>query len=62
MDFQAAKAFILHKLREELPRNLTYHGLHHTLDVCQSAKEIAQAEQVGREGSKSGLLINSSSY
>lgn len=49
MDFQAAKAFILHKLREELPRNLTYHGLHHTLDVCQSAKEIAQAEQVGRE-------------
>ncbi|MDW3647365.1 MAG: HD domain-containing protein [Bacteroidia bacterium] len=49
MDFQAAKVFILQKLREELPRNLTYHGLHHTLDVCQSAIEIARSENVGEE-------------
>ena len=29
------KSFIVEKLRNELPGNLTYHGVHHTLDVYQ---------------------------
>lgn len=33
MDYHAAKAFILDKLERELSDKLTYHGLHHTLDV-----------------------------
>lgn len=46
MDFLAVREFIIQKLREELPTNLTYHGLHHTLDVYQSSQEIAQVEGV----------------
>lgn len=33
MKYSAAKKFILNKLAEELSPQLTYHGLHHTLDV-----------------------------
>ncbi|MEM6801904.1 MAG: HD domain-containing protein [Bacteroidota bacterium] len=49
MDFLAAKDYIIRKLREELPSSLTYHGLHHTLDVSRSAKEIARMESIGGE-------------
>ena len=33
MNYHAAKAFILDKLAIELSDRLTYHGMHHTLDV-----------------------------
>jgi uncharacterized protein len=46
MNFEEAKDYILARLRQELPRNLYYHGLHHTLDVCKSVEEIAAAERV----------------
>lgn len=54
MDFITAREFIIQKLRQELPANLTYHGLHHTLDVYQAAEEIAQIE--GIEGDDLTLL------
>ncbi len=44
MDPQAAKAYILAKLRYELPPNRTYHSLEHTLDVYASAIGIAERE------------------
>lgn len=47
MDFLAVREFIIQKLREELPASLTYHGLHHTLDVFQSSAEIAKKEGIG---------------
>ncbi len=46
MDYRAAKQFILAKLRKELPAQLTYHGLHHTLDVLKMAKELCISEGV----------------
>lgn len=46
MDFIAAKDYIIRKLREELTSKLTFHGLHHTLDVAKSAKEIALMENI----------------
>jgi len=49
MDHQGAKAFILLKLREELPPQRTYHCLEHTLDVYASAIDIAEKEQVTGE-------------
>lgn len=50
MDYRAAKAFILNKLRAELSDQLTYHGLHHTLDVLKMASELCDSEGVdGRE-------------
>lgn len=33
MNIRKLKKFIISKLKKELPSQLTYHGLHHTLDV-----------------------------
>ncbi|MFI5150175.1 MAG: adenylate/guanylate cyclase domain-containing protein [Bacteroidia bacterium] len=42
--FRHAKASIVKKLKMELPADLPYHGLHHTLDVCDVASGIALHE------------------
>ncbi|MBK7938639.1 MAG: HD domain-containing protein [Lewinellaceae bacterium] len=46
MDYRAAKQFILSKLRAELSDKLSYHGVHHTLDVLKMATEICAGENV----------------
>lgn len=50
MDPQAARTYILRRLREELPAERTYHSLEHTLDVYASAVDIAEQEGVQGEG------------
>jgi uncharacterized protein len=49
MRFEEAKEFILTRLGQELPPDLYYHGVHHTLDVCNSVEELAIAERVNGE-------------
>ncbi|GAB5555396.1 MAG: hypothetical protein Sapg2KO_49870 [Saprospiraceae bacterium] len=49
MDYQGAKSFIIDKLSRELSDELTYHGLHHTLDVLQSVEELCYLEGVSDE-------------
>ncbi len=44
MQYQAAKAFVLDKLERELSLELTYHGVHHTLEVLELVQEIAELE------------------
>lgn len=46
MDHRAAKAFILAKLKAELPPTRTYHSLEHTLDVYASVIDIGEREGV----------------
>ena len=46
MDYRAAKQFILAKLRDELSDQLSYHGIHHTMDVLKMAAEICESEGV----------------
>lgn len=46
MNYHAAKAFIIDKLERELSDRLTYHGLHHTLDVLSVTKELCLLENV----------------
>ncbi|MCB0634634.1 MAG: HD domain-containing protein [Saprospiraceae bacterium] len=46
MNYLAAKHFILDKLKRELPPQLTYHGLHHTLDVLAITKELCFLEEI----------------
>ena len=46
MDFHAAKAFILDKLERELSNDLSYHGVHHTLDVLYTTEELCYLEKV----------------
>ncbi len=41
--------FILQYLKEQLPGDLTYHGLHHTLDVLDAALKIAESENLSEE-------------
>jgi len=46
MNYQAAKVFILNKLKQDLPEDLTYHGIHHTFDVLNAAKELCRMESI----------------
>ncbi|MEO8414983.1 MAG: HD domain-containing protein [Ginsengibacter sp.] len=50
--YSPEEKFILQKLEDELPGGLTYHGLHHTLDVLKSAIRIAREENVTAEEMK----------
>ena len=44
INFKKAEQFILKKLGEELPEDLYYHGVHHTIDVRDAAERIGKAE------------------
>ncbi len=46
MRFQQVKAFILEKLRKELPPHLTYHCFEHTLDVYAAAENLSDLEKI----------------
>lgn len=46
MNYPAAKEFIITKLRTELSNELSYHGIHHTLDVLQMVSSIGRREGV----------------
>lgn len=47
-----ARSFIVEKLKKELPPNLFYHGLHHTLDVCDAAALLSLKENIGIENTE----------
>jgi len=49
MDFKEAKKYILEKLESELPDNLHYHGIHHTIDVYEASIRIAELEDLSQE-------------
>ncbi|MBK7870977.1 MAG: HD domain-containing protein [Saprospiraceae bacterium] len=46
MNYHAVKAFILDKLERELSDRLTYHGLHHTIDVLYTTEELCYSERI----------------
>jgi predicted metal-dependent HD superfamily phosphohydrolase len=48
MQYRAAKAFIINELKTKLSYNLTYHGLHHTLDVLTVTRALCVSERVER--------------
>jgi ligand-binding sensor domain-containing protein/class 3 adenylate cyclase/predicted metal-dependent HD superfamily phosphohydrolase len=47
--FKKSESRILKLLAEKLPEGLYYHGIHHTIDVTNSAEEIAREEGVEGE-------------
>jgi ligand-binding sensor domain-containing protein/class 3 adenylate cyclase/predicted metal-dependent HD superfamily phosphohydrolase len=49
INYKKAEQFILKKLERELPKDLYYHGLHHTIDVRDAAERIGKAEGVEGE-------------
>jgi len=46
MEFSDAKDYIMERLIKELPRDLYYHGAHHTLDVVKSVNSICRTEDI----------------
>ncbi len=48
MQYRAAKAFIINELKSKLSPNLTYHGIHHTLDVLAMTRALCVSERVER--------------
>lgn len=52
--------YIINRMRAELPGNLQYHALLHTLDVIKSAKYIGEAESV--TGDDLLLLLTAAAY
>jgi uncharacterized protein len=49
MDYKSATRFIFNLLSTDLPPNLFYHGLHHTLDVYEVVEELGKEENVSEE-------------
>jgi uncharacterized protein len=49
MNYEEAKNFIISKLEKELDPRLTYHSIHHTMDVLESAVRLAEMEEISTE-------------
>lgn len=45
-NYKAVEDHVIAKLKKELPKDLYYHGLHHTLDVLRSAEMIGKDEKI----------------
>lgn len=60
MRFQAAKKYILTRLKKELPSHLSYHSLAHTQDVYDSAIRIMQTENI--KGMDKKLLLTAALF
>jgi uncharacterized membrane-anchored protein YitT (DUF2179 family)/predicted metal-dependent HD superfamily phosphohydrolase len=46
MRFEEARTFLLNKLENELPPELIYHNINHTLEVLTSAEDLAGMENI----------------
>ena len=51
-DYSLAEEFILAELKNGLSNRLSYHGYHHTIDVLDSALEIAAHEKINEDDIK----------
>lgn len=60
MEFQHAKKFILHRLKKELPKHLSYHSVEHIKDVFNACKKIASSEGIKGEDLK--LLLTAALF
>jgi len=48
-NFEAAKDYVLRRLKRELNPKLYYHGIHHTKDILKAAERLAKIEGVKGE-------------
>ncbi|MBU2018144.1 MAG: HD domain-containing protein [Bacteroidetes bacterium] len=49
MDFNSMRTDLLNQLKKNLPENLTYHDINHTLGVEKSAKRLAKLEGLNED-------------
>lgn len=65
MDFEASEAFILAKLKTELPGNLYYHSYNHVMDVLQASIQYAALEKLSEYDTtllKTAVLFHDSGF
>lgn len=60
INYRKAEKYIVERLEKELPSNLHYHDLRHTLDVCAAVERLALME--GIEGDNIFLLKTAALY
>ena len=60
INYRKAEKYIVNRLEKELPDNLHYHDLRHTLDVCAAVERLALME--GVEGDDIFLLKTAALY
>lgn len=48
-NYKDIEDFVIGKLKRELPKELYYHGVHHTLDVLNSAQMIGKEEKISED-------------
>jgi len=49
MDFSGAKEYITQLLVKELPKELLYHGAHHTFEVVKATRRLALNEKISKK-------------
>jgi uncharacterized protein len=49
MNYSEAKTYVLERLNRELPSDLFYHHVNHTLDVCNAIEDLCASEKVNGE-------------
>ena len=65
MRFEEVRFFLLTKLQNELPANLSYHNVQHTRDVMAASEELASLENILGEELlilKTAALFHDSGY
>ena len=48
MNYKGAKKYILERLRNELDKKYTYHGIHHTMDVWRIVVSLCKSEKISK--------------
>jgi uncharacterized protein len=48
-NFKEVEEHVIGRLKQELPKGLSYHGAHHTLDVLHSAQTIGKDEKISAD-------------
>jgi ligand-binding sensor domain-containing protein/class 3 adenylate cyclase/HD superfamily phosphodiesterase len=65
IDYRGAESHLLNKLKDHMPKDLYYHGVHHTIDVCNAAESIALEEGISGNDMfilKAAALYHDSGY
>jgi len=65
IQYAEVEKYITKKLENDLPKNLYYHGVHHTIDVCNAAARLAKLEKLNDEETvlvKTAALFHDSGF
>ena len=49
MQYEKAHAFLINKLEKELPHNISYHNIQHTINVTEAAEYLGKSENISPE-------------